>query len=1173
MSKYYQYVKRGDSVQTDSQLWKNLLPELAYFPDAVAPVIDMQFNGSGNKPESESQALRSEKIYDSGARLSAGNFHIDNESEPSIALPRGFENSLTESLLPQKASLFSEQLEFESFFETDLSNVNIKNDAEAAFLTQQLGVDAFTYGKTIYLSGNEPSKELLAHELTHVVQYINGATLRVYPDGDVYIYFTVPVSKEQLKLGTLEACNLYIYMSIFGIDESQVKSRVDITHGWTGGFNRFTDEDVQLGYKKLGINKETVARFADVSIVGESYSGEGGASESNDRIKTKLSEKDKNEQKEILTAADKKFRKKYSFKGQLSKNDPRINNWWSEVSIESERRKLIAGDSFYSEHVNEFLSNTMPSEWRNADYQQLNELAEIMHQLSPNELEAYKQMAFYDGGISIEDYIKGLKYFIENKRELLLANGLMYEFNKKSDAYRFHLINLRLSGTEKFYKIMEAEIEPSDAVELPDYSIKEQVDDLQKSNPELLKVFNAFGYKGTLLQYVFDYADLLRLFQNSALEKANEMLDQNEAIVTGEKERYESTEEVKKLNQTIEVLRPDYDKANELRAKGIIDFFLDDKIDEYKKAIATAEFSVICPKGVLAATLGYEAELAHLIRLIPGNAIDNIFGYRVAGGPGSFAFAGLYLEKRFYEARRLDQRAALTAYNKKDVFPILADPLLNLRLLVYSENTDTIKSELSVVAANRLESIRELRKTLKDNPERVFDLDEVITRTKKELFVLPNSVADLVIQEKISEIQNSRLARDLILAALGIVLGIASGGSGFLLLASLAVSLTDAYFTYNDYDVKHDAANAAFDKAEALSSEDPSLIWVALALVGVAFDAVQCVKLFKALSPAAKSVESTGEIIEFEARLTQLRNSPEYANLTEAIWRNLQRAAENELQLQRAIADLKNPANISLTVLLPFKELVHVIGAVAAFRLSKVAYYFIKSTLHKSFDEFIRYPALSRKLKELGLDATNPAVSADLRRVFDDAIERFKANPDYYSVYFPIKGKLEVPFKKGMRSIDFDEEGKMILDGDLTISSNRRSEVYQRLGLNHAFIGHGSNKPIIEVINEARLNPSGASGIFRNDRAMIESYFYAAEKYADELAIHQSGLFVKEFEIPNSIDIGDVYILRSKLSANVEIIPMDKSLLHITDVVKVRPTKVRIIFNNKKQVVSMYPIL
>ncbi len=43
MSRYYQYVKRGDSIQTDSQLWKNLLPELAYFPDAVEE-FDFQSN-------------------------------------------------------------------------------------------------------------------------------------------------------------------------------------------------------------------------------------------------------------------------------------------------------------------------------------------------------------------------------------------------------------------------------------------------------------------------------------------------------------------------------------------------------------------------------------------------------------------------------------------------------------------------------------------------------------------------------------------------------------------------------------------------------------------------------------------------------------------------------------------------------------------------------------------------------------------------------------------------------------------------------------------------------------------------------------------------------------------------------------------------------------------------
>ncbi|MBN1136784.1 MAG: DUF4157 domain-containing protein [Anaerolineae bacterium] len=64
----------------------------------------------------------------------------------------------------------------ESRFGTDLSNVRLHTDAEAADLNRSLNAQAFTHGHDIYmppgkLNGEtDEGKRLLAHELTHVVQ-------------------------------------------------------------------------------------------------------------------------------------------------------------------------------------------------------------------------------------------------------------------------------------------------------------------------------------------------------------------------------------------------------------------------------------------------------------------------------------------------------------------------------------------------------------------------------------------------------------------------------------------------------------------------------------------------------------------------------------------------------------------------------------------------------------------------------------------------------------------------------------------------------------------------------------------------------------------------------------------------------------------------------------------
>ncbi|HEY0067677.1 MAG TPA: DUF4157 domain-containing protein [Flavisolibacter sp.] len=66
--------------------------------------------------------------------------------------------------------------EMSNAFGTDFSNVSIHDDAEAAQMNQELGAQAFTHGNDIYFDSGRydtsgtAGKELLAHELTHVVQ-------------------------------------------------------------------------------------------------------------------------------------------------------------------------------------------------------------------------------------------------------------------------------------------------------------------------------------------------------------------------------------------------------------------------------------------------------------------------------------------------------------------------------------------------------------------------------------------------------------------------------------------------------------------------------------------------------------------------------------------------------------------------------------------------------------------------------------------------------------------------------------------------------------------------------------------------------------------------------------------------------------------------------------------
>jgi hypothetical protein len=91
---------------------------------------------------------------------------VSEDLETRINTARSSGQPLTDSV---RASL-------EPYFGHDFSQVHIHTDAEADRLSQQLGAEAFTTGHDVffregaYQPDSESGKELIAHELTHVVQ-------------------------------------------------------------------------------------------------------------------------------------------------------------------------------------------------------------------------------------------------------------------------------------------------------------------------------------------------------------------------------------------------------------------------------------------------------------------------------------------------------------------------------------------------------------------------------------------------------------------------------------------------------------------------------------------------------------------------------------------------------------------------------------------------------------------------------------------------------------------------------------------------------------------------------------------------------------------------------------------------------------------------------------------
>jgi hypothetical protein len=80
------------------------------------------------------------------------------------------------------------QLQLESAFGADFSRVRVHTGSEAHTMNREVQAVAFTTGRDIFFSngaynpGTSAGRELLAHELTHVVQQNGAPTLATYAD-------------------------------------------------------------------------------------------------------------------------------------------------------------------------------------------------------------------------------------------------------------------------------------------------------------------------------------------------------------------------------------------------------------------------------------------------------------------------------------------------------------------------------------------------------------------------------------------------------------------------------------------------------------------------------------------------------------------------------------------------------------------------------------------------------------------------------------------------------------------------------------------------------------------------------------------------------------------------------------------------------------------------------
>lgn len=129
-------------------------------------------------------------------RSDQGSFELDDETATRIKRERGGGQPLDTALQKQASEAMGR----------DLSRVRVHTSPEAHDLSRQLGAKAFTTGQDVFFREgaydphSSDGQELVAHELTHVVQQSSGAVggtgkMTVNPPGDVFEHEADAIAK------------------------------------------------------------------------------------------------------------------------------------------------------------------------------------------------------------------------------------------------------------------------------------------------------------------------------------------------------------------------------------------------------------------------------------------------------------------------------------------------------------------------------------------------------------------------------------------------------------------------------------------------------------------------------------------------------------------------------------------------------------------------------------------------------------------------------------------------------------------------------------------------------------------------------------------------------------------------------------------------------------------
>jgi len=187
--------------------------------------------------------------------------------------------------------------------------------------------------------------------------------------------------------------------------------------------------------------------------------------------------------------------------------------------------------------------------------------------------------------------------------------------------------------------------------------------------------------------------------------------------------------------------------------------------------------------------------------------------------------------------------------------------------------------------ADTLGKIATSRQGLDDGKVNVWRLPKIVSLTQAQLGLSADPVKAKLIEEKAKHEQPGMLEGIALLVLNLAALALAGPTGGLSLVVAMGVNALVAAEHVQEYMMQDALTGSALQKAKALSQDEPSLFWLAVEIVGVAFDAATAtatmLKAFKTLAPVVRAAKVAEEGKDLEKSLQAVRDAAQDAKVGE----------------------------------------------------------------------------------------------------------------------------------------------------------------------------------------------------------------------------------------------------------------------------------------------------